>query len=220
MAIRERTAAFAEKMHLREQAAAERSLKAQQQGTMGLYNLVQGLQGVMTVGFAGFSIQQMITDLIKAADGMTELSARLRLVTSTTAELNMVQQELYKNSQLAGTRIKDNTEIYFGLARSTRNLNISQKDLISLTDGLGKAAIVSGASTESYKSAMVQLRQALESGVLRGQEFNSVNEQAPRIMQAVAEGLGKTTGELRKMAGEGKLTTDVVIPALKVGLVS
>lgn len=219
MAIRERTAAFAEKMHLREQAAAERSLKAQQQGTMGLYNLVQGLQGVMTVGFAGFGIQQMITDLIKAADGMTELSARLRLVTSTTAELNMVQQELYKNSQLAGTRIKDNTEIYFGLARSTRNLNISQKDLISLTDGLGKAAIVSGASTESYKSAMVQLRQALESGVLRGQEFNSVNEQAPRIMQAIAEGLGKTTGELRKMAGEGKLTTDVVIPALKAGLV-
>ena len=218
MAIRERTAAFAEKMHLREQAAAERSLKAQQQGMTSLHALSQGLQSIMAVGFAGFGLQQVVTDLIKAADSMTELSARLRLVTSTSGELNYVQQELYKNSQLAGTRIKDNTEIYFGLARSTRTLNVSQKDLISLTDGLGKAAIVSGASTESYKSAMVQLRQALESGVLRGQEFNSVNEQAPRIMQAIAEGLGKTTGELRKMAGEGKLTTDVVIPALKTGL--
>ena len=161
----------------------------------------------------------MITDLIKAADSMTELSARLRLVTKTSAELNYVQQELYKNSQLAGTKIKDNTDVYFGLARATRTLGISQKELISLTDGLGKAAIVSGASAGSYKAAMFQLRQALESGVLRGQEFNSVSEQAPRIMQAIAEGLGKTTGELRKMAREGQLTTDVVIPALKVGLV-
>jgi hypothetical protein len=77
----------------------------------------------------------MITDLIKAADGMTELSSRLRLVTKTSAELNYVQQELYKNSQLAGTKIKDNTDVYFGLARATRTLGISQKELISLTDG-------------------------------------------------------------------------------------
>jgi len=142
MAIRERTAAFAEKMHLREQAAAERSLKAQQQGMTSLHALSQGLQSIMTVGFAGFGLQQVVTDLIKAADSMTELSARLRLVTSTSGELNYVQQELYKNSQLAGTRIKDNTEIYFGLARSTRTLNVSQKDLISLTDGLGELIVL------------------------------------------------------------------------------
>lgn len=215
--IRERTASFAEKMSLREQAASERTLKAQQQGVESLSSLAAKASAVMSIGFAGWGIQESVMGLIRAADSMTELNARLRLVTSSSSELSSVQQKLFDMSQKSGTSIKANSEIYFGLARAGKTLGTTQKDLILLTDGLSKASIVGGSSAESYRSAMIQLRQGLESGVLRGQELNSVMEQAPRVAQALAEGLGKTNGELRKMGADGGLVTEVVIPALLKG---
>ena len=216
-AIRERTASFAERMSLREQGASERTLKAQQQGVDSLSSLAAKASAVMSIGFAGWGIQESVMGLIRAADSMTELNARLRLVTSSSSELSSVQQKLFDMSQKSGTSIKANSEIYFGLARAGKTLGTSQKELILLTDGLSKASIVGGSSAESYRSAMIQLRQGLESGVLRGQELNSVMEQAPRVAQALAEGLGKTNGELRKMGAEGGLVTEVVIPALLKG---
>lgn len=218
--IRERTAAYAEKLQMREELAARRSIEQQGKAYSSLADIANKARNVMAVAFAGYGITEAVGAVIKTADAMTELNARLRLVTQSSAELKQVQMDLFRVSQSSGTSIKDNSEIYFGLARATKTLGTSQKDLIFLTEGLGKAAIVSGASTQSFKAAMFQLRQALESGVLRGQEFNSISEQAPRVLQAIGEGLGKTTGELRKMAGEGQLTTDVVLPALMKGLQS
>ena len=216
-AIRERTASFAERMSLREQGAAERTLKAQQQGVESLSSLAAKASAVMSIGFAGWGIQESVMGFIRAADSMTELNARLRLVTSSSRELSAVQQSLFDMSQKSGTSIKANSEIYFGLARAGKTLGTTQQDLIRLTDGLSKASIVGGSSAESYRSAMIQLRQGLESGVLRGQELNSVMEQAPRVAQALAEGLGKTNGELRKMGADGGLVTEVTIPALLKG---
>ena len=218
--IRERTAAYAEKLQMREELAVRRSIEQQSKAYSSLADIANKARNVMAVAFAGYGITEAVGAVIKTADAMTELNARLRLVTQSSAELKQVQMDLFRVSQSSGTSIKDNSEIYFGLARATKALGTSQKELISLTEGLGKAAIVSGASTQSFKAAMFQLRQALESGVLRGQEFNSISEQAPRVLQAIGEGLGKTTGELRKMAGEGQLTTDVVLPALMKGLQS
>lgn len=218
--IRERTAAYAEKLQMREELAARRSIEQQGKAYSSLADIANKARNVMAVAFAGYGITEAVGAVIKTADAMTELNARLRLVTQSSTELKQVQMDLFRVSQSSGTSIKDNSEIYFGLARATKTLGTSQKELIFLTEGLGKAAIVSGASTQSFKAAMFQLRQALESGVLRGQEFNSISEQAPRVLQAIGEGLGKTTGELRKMAGEGQLTTDVVLPALMKGLQS
>ena len=216
--IRERTAAYAEKLQMREELAARRSIEQQGKAYSSLADIANKARNVMAVTFAGYGITEAVGAVIKTADAMTELNARLRLVTKSSAELKQVQMELFRVSQSSGTSIKQNGEIYFGLARATKTLGTSQKELIFLTEGLGKAAIVSGASAQSFKAAMFQLRQALESGVLRGQEFNSISEQAPRVLQAIGEGLGKTTGELRKMAGQGQLTTDVVMPALMKGL--
>ncbi|MDQ9670831.1 tape measure protein, partial [Serratia marcescens] len=73
-----------------------------------------------------------------------------------------------------------------------------------------KAAIVSGATAEESTNAIIQLSQGLASGTLRGEEFNSVSEQMPRIMEMLEKSLGKTRGELRAMAEQGMLTTQVV----------
>ena len=84
-----------------------------------------------------------------------------------------------------------------------------------MTETVSKAVAISGASAESAQAALMQFGQALGSGVFRGDEFNSVMEQTPGLAKAIADGLGVTTGELRNMAKEGKLTTDVLIPALE-----
>ena len=181
--IKERTAAYAEKLQMREELAARRSIEQQGKAYSSLADIANKARNVMAVAFAGYGITEAVGAVIKTADAMTELNARLRLVTQSSAELKQVQMDLFRVSQSSGTSIKDNSEIYFGLARATKTLGTSQKELIFLTEGLGKAAIVSGASTQSFKAAMFQLRQALESGVLRGQEFNSISEQAPRVLR-------------------------------------
>ncbi|TCG11800.1 phage tail protein, partial [Providencia rettgeri] len=112
--------------------------------------------------------------------------------------------------------IASTTELYTRLARAMKD-SASQTELMQVTSTINKAAIVSGATTQEASGAIIQLSQALASGVLRGQEFNSVAEQMPRIMTMLQKSLGKTQGELRKMAEQGQLTTDVVFKALKDG---
>ncbi|QMV29146.1 tail length tape-measure protein [Aeromonas phage AP1] len=81
-----------------------------------------------------------------------------------------------------------------------------------VTETINKAMIVSGATAAEAGAAIVQLSQGLQSGVLRGDEFRSVSEQAPRLLKAMADSLHVTTGELRAMAGQGKLTSQSVLP--------
>lgn len=92
---------------------------------------------------------------------------------------------------------------------------VSQAEALRLTEAVNQAVQLSGASAASSEAAVTQLIQGLQSGVLRGDEFNSVMEQAPRLAKALADGLGVTTGELRKMAEAGQLSSETVINALK-----
>lgn len=84
-----------------------------------------------------------------------------------------------------------------------------------MTETVSKAVAISGASSASAEAALTQFGQALTSGSFRGDEFNSVIEQTPALAQAIAKGLGVTTGELRQMANNGKLTSDVLVKALE-----
>lgn len=156
----------------------------------------------------------------RVGDEMENVSARLRLVTRSSAELTRVQSQLFAQSQQSQTSFRANAALYTGLARATEELSVSQEALLTITDGISKAMVVSGTSAAEASGALRQLNQAMESGVLRGDEFNSINEQTPRIMQAIAEGLGISRGELRGWAEAGRLTTERVIPALQKGLVS
>src|SRR5574338_476149 len=85
---------------------------------------------------------------------------------------------------------------------------------LSLTERISQALRISGASATETQSALLQFGQALASGVLRGEEFNSVVENSPRLAKALADGLNVPIGRLRKLAEEGRLTADVVVNAL------
>lgn len=171
-----------------------------------------------TTAFAGISIGSLAVQFKQLTDEFTNVTARLSNVTGTTSNFIDVQQKLLSISQENRTAFSQTTDLYSSLARATQSLGVPQEKLIALTDGIGKAFLVSGASGQSAAAALLQLAQGFSAGALRGQEFVSVQEQAPEVLRAVSSGLGITAGQLKKMAEEGKLTTEVFIDAFLKGM--
>lgn len=157
---------------------------------------------------------QALRGLVNYSDTWTQVESSLKLVTSSTADLVVTQQALFKVSQDSRQSYEATASLYSRMARSSRDLGTSQEDLLKITSTVNKALVVSGASASESASAVTQLGQAMASGVLRGDEFNSIAENGSRITQALAESLGVSIGELREMASQGKLTSEVLTNSL------
>ncbi|ERL02460.1 hypothetical protein O999_06005 [Pseudomonas putida LF54] len=119
-----------------------------------------------------------------------------------------------------GSSLESTVSLYTRLANATRGAGFTQEQLLNVTDALNKAFVISGATMQEASNAAIQLSQGLASGTLRGEELNSVMEQGPRITRALAEYLGVTNGQIRQMAADGKITSDVVTNALLKSLSS
>lgn len=162
-------------------------------------------------GIAGFGVNQ----LKGFADGYTEIQNKLRLVESASISSAKGLDNVFDIALKTNQSINATSGVYQRFAQNAETLKISQAQIASLTETVSKAVAVSGASAGAADAALTQFGQALGSGILRGDEFNSVMEQTPALAKAIATGLGVTTGELRNMAKEGKLTMDVLVPALE-----
>lgn len=162
-------------------------------------------------GIAGFGVNQ----LKGFADGYTEIQNKLRLVESASISSSRGLNNVFDIALKTNQSINATSGVYQRFAQNAETLKISQAQIASLTETVSKAVAVSGASAGAADAALTQFGQALGSGILRGDEFNSVMEQTPALAKAIATGLGVTTGELRNMAKEGKLTMDVLVPALE-----
>ncbi|SEQ72862.1 tape measure protein, partial [Basfia succiniciproducens] len=158
--------------------------------------------------------------LTKYADGYTEIANKLRLVESAGIDGAKGLQSIFDISMQTNQSVQATSDVYQRFAQNAKQLGISQAQVASLTDTVSKAVAISGASAASAQAALMQFGQSLASGVFRGQEFNSVMEQTPGLAQAIARGLNVTTGELRALANDGKLTMDVLIPALEAAKAS
>jgi len=156
-----------------------------------------------------------VRELIRFSDEWSNLTARLKLASSSTEEFTKAQVELFAIAQDSRTSLSATVNLYAKLARSTDALGVSSKDLLKVTETISKAMTISGASTTEANSALLQLSQGMASGVLRGEELNSVMENTPRLAIAIADGLGVSIGKLRAMGKEGLLTTEVIITALQ-----
>ena len=147
-------------------------------------------------------------------DNLTQMKARLNLVNDglqTTAEL---QNMIYRAAN-------DSRGSYEAMANSVAKLGllagdafISNKEIVGFTDLLNKAFTVSGAGEQEKSSAMYQLTQAMSSGKLQGDEFRSIMENAPMLADAIAKYMGKSKGELKELAAEGAITSDIIKAAL------
>ena len=162
-------------------------------------------------GIAGFGVSQ----LKGFADGYTEIQNKLRLVESASISSSKGLNNVFDIALKTNQSINATSGVYQRFAQNAETLKISQAQIASLTETVSKAVAVSGASAGAADAALTQFGQALGSGILRGDEFNSVMEQTPALAKAIAAGLGVTTGELRNMAKDGKLTMDVLVPALE-----
>jgi tape measure domain-containing protein len=181
-------------------------------GTMSQL-LSQARQQVVALA-ASYGAIRSAQAIVRIADQYANLNGRLRLVTDGTEGLQRAQRELFAIAQSTSSAYSDIATLYARSAQNTEQLSASQEQLLRFTTLTAQAFKISGASTEEQSGAIRQLTQALASGVFRGEEFNSVAEQGPRILQALQTALGKTRGELRQMAEDGQLTSKLVLDAL------
>lgn len=172
--------------------------------------ITSGLGGAIS----GLAVGALATQAIELADRYTLLEGRLKLVVSSSEDLSKVQKELFRQSQETGTSYESNIDLFTRLSRSTKNLKISQEDVLKVTDTLNKSIVVSGASSIEASNALIQLSQGLASNRLGGEELRSVMEQIPRVSQMIADGLRVDIGKFREMSKQGLLTTEVVTKAL------
>jgi len=163
----------------------------------------------------GLAVVAVTGKLKGYSDAFTSITNKLKIATDSTEDLNFVTEQLFKTSNETRTSVESTVDLYAKLERSTRNLDIPQSRLLKVTESINKAFAISGATTQETTGSIRQLGQALASGALRGDEFNSIAEQAPIIMEAVKEATGKTAGELRELAAEGVITAEVLIESLE-----
>lgn len=177
-------------------------------------NLSDGF-GALRAAVAALGLGAAIKQVVSINDEYARITGRLKLVTNGTAELAQVQESLFQVAQRTGSAYADTAELYTRVAQNAKDLGLSQQELINFTETTAQSFQVSGSSAEEAAGAIRQLTQGLAAGALRGDEFNSVAEAGPRIMQALADSLGVARGELREMAKDGKITAGIVIEAMR-----
>ena len=158
--------------------------------------------GVAAVGYLG------TRELIAYAETWTSVQNRLKQVTSSQLELAAATQEVFAVAQRSQSALEPTAELYQRIASTTESLGVNQSEVVRVTESISKAMSASGVSAEAAAGALVQLGQAFASGVLRGQELNSVLEQAPGLARSIADGLGVAVGDLRKLGEAGAITSE------------
>lgn len=178
--------------------------------TDGLKTAFGALKGVMFTAFAVAGVG----GIIATADQMQNLASQIRLATDSTEQFHAVQTELRAIANEQRSSFDAVVDLYSNSQRSLSALGKSQQDVINFTRNMTMAMNVGGRSAQAQAAALTQLGQALASGVLRGDEFNSVAEQAPILMDLIAKEMGVTSNAIRDLAKDGKITADVVYNAV------
>lgn len=183
--------------------------------TRGLTTEMGGLASGVAKVAAAVGGWQLGGAIIRAADDMTVLQSRLKLVTDSAAQQSFVQRRLFEIAQDARIGYGALAQQYAQTARSSQELQVSQTRLLAVNQTIAQAMAIGGGEATAMNAAMTQLSQGLASGTLRGEELNSILEQTPRLAQAIAQGMGISIGQLRAYGQEGKLTALAVIEALE-----
>ncbi|PLP85690.1 tape measure protein [Pseudomonas sp. FFUP_PS_41] len=169
---------------------------------------------------AALGVGAVAREVLRMTDAFKNMQGSLALVSTSTANASESFQKLLAMANNTGSSLESTVSLYTRLANATRGAGYTQEQMLNVTDALNKAFVISGATMQEASNAAIQLSQGLASGTLRGEELNSVMEQGPRITRALADYLGVTNGEIRKLAAEGKITGDVVTNALLKSLTS
>lgn len=171
---------------------------------------MSSLSGVAVALAAALSAKQ----ISEYADAWATVNNKLANSLRPNEQLADVTERVFNITQQTRSSLDATASLYARLERATRQYGTSADDLAKLTTIINQGFVVSGATAQEAENAIIQLSQGLASGALRGEEFNSVNEQGNRLIVALADSMGVSIGQMRNMAAQGKLTTDVVVNGL------
>lgn len=156
----------------------------------------------------------LVKNIAAAADQQSTLNARLNMMTDNLEEAASLQERIYQASQRSRGSYNGTAEMVGKFGTLAPDAFNSNAEIVDFAEQINKHIALSGASGAAGDAAVLQLTQALGSGVLRGEELNSVLEQTPTIAQAIAQYMGVSVGKMRELAADGAITADVVKNAL------
>jgi tape measure domain-containing protein len=169
------------------------------------------LAKTIAAGFAGFASVLAIT---RISDELTNLESKLLQVTDTQLEFNRALKDVRNIAVSTRSDLNSVATLYAKISRSSKALGANQTQVARFTDLITKAIGSAGATTQETNSAILQLGQGLASGVLAGEELRAILENAPPLAEAIAKGLGKSVGQLKKLGETGQLTSFAVFNAI------
>lgn len=155
-----------------------------------------------------------IKNIIGLADAMTQTEARLNLITGDLEKTAALQDQIMASANRSRASYQSTADAVAKMGIMAKDAFNNTDELVAFTELINKQFTIAGASVAGQEAAMMQLTQAMASGVLRGEELNSIFEQAPTIIQTIADHLGVSVGEIRTMAAEGQITAQVVKDAM------
>lgn len=194
----------------KEEAAARR--EASQAKAMGSKGMGLLIGAVSIIG-----VHELAADFIELSDSMEQARNRMRVVSGSEQEMNQVMGAMRKTALDNRSEFDLTTSTYARLTRATADLKIGQQANIDMTSTLTKAISVSGATSEEAHATLIQLSQAMASNRLSADEFRSVAEQLPIILDLLADSTGRAKTKLKEMGQQGQLTTAVVTLAILEG---
>jgi tape measure domain-containing protein len=181
-------------------------------------SLIAGAVGGGVGGAATAGVQMAIGaagQVIELADAYQGLQNRLKQLTGSQEQASALFEKLHRSANKTYSDVNTTTQSFITFSRALKGLGVSQDQTIAFTERLNQVIAMSGTSGAGAQAAMLQLGQALSSGVLRGEEFNSIIEQAPALLDPIAKHLGVTVGQLRGLAQQGKITSKVIFDSFE-----
>lgn len=171
------------------------------------------LDKVKTLAGAYLGLQG-VKKVLELSDEMTSTNARLNLIVDDGGSVAALEDQIKASALRSRAAYTDTAAAVSKLGLMAGDAFDNTDEIIAFTELVNKQFTIAGASATESKNAMLQLTQAMASGVLRGDELNSIFEQAPNLIQAIADYLGKPIGQIREMASEGEITADIVKNAM------
>lgn len=204
--------------YIRDNADAQGNLNQQIQAGVNTSNEL--VDTVKRLALAYLSMQS-VQKVLDVSDELAMTTARLNTmnqafneINGTATETDTIVKQIYASAQNARGSFGDMAAVVAKFGNNARDAFASQDEVIAFANLIQKQMTIAGASTQEASNAMLQLSQALGSGVLRGDELNSIFEQAPNLIQSIADYLDVPIGKIREMAADGQLTADTVKAAI------
>lgn len=182
------------------------------QGT-GLAVLGGGAAGLAAAGSA--KALELAHDVLDLGDAYTNLDNRMKRVSATEEQRAYLMTRTKEIANATRSEWAATGELYVRLTNATKDMNLGQERVLGLTETINKAFAMSGASSSEAAAGMLQLSQAFASGHLQGDEFRSLAEAVPDVLQLIAKQMGVSQGKLKELGSEGKITADVLVAAFE-----